>query len=162
MSQHSLRPNPGSRKRSRSLGRGDSSGHGSFSGHGGKGQTARSGGNIKAGFEGGQTPLIRRLPKLKGFKNPNRLPYQTVNVESFNDFEDGSTVDIVVLYENRLISRKNRPVKILGNGELTKKLTIKADACSVSAKQKIEAKGGEVLLPTLPATKAPGKIKQDV
>lgn len=158
ISQHSLKPNPGSRKRSRSLGRGDSSGHGSFSGHGGKGQTARSGGNIKAGFEGGQTPLIRRLPKLKGFKNPNRLPFQTINVESLNDFEDGSTVDIVALYENRLISRKNRPVKILGNGELTKKLTVKADACSGSAKQKIEAKGGEILLPV----KTPSTIKQDV
>jgi large subunit ribosomal protein L15 len=147
ISQHSLKPNPGSRKRSRSFGRGDSSGHGSFSGHGGKGQTARSGGNIKSGFEGGQTPLIRRLPKLKGFKNPNRLPFQAVNVERLNDFEDGATVDIIALYENHLISRKNRPVKILGLGELTKKLTVKADACSESAKKKIEEKGGTILLP---------------
>lgn len=146
--QHTVQPNFGSRKRSRGRGRGDGSGRGSFSGRGGKGQTARSGGNIKAGFEGGQTPLLRRIPKLKGFKPPYHIPYQVVNVEMLNAFDEGATVDLVALYERNLISRKNRPVKILGDGELQKKLTVKADAISASAKQKIEAKGGSILLPT--------------
>lgn len=140
--QHTLRPNPGSRKSKRIRGRGDASGSGSFSGRGGKGQTARSGGNVKAGFEGGQTPLLRRIPKLKGFKNPNRAPYQVVNVERLNVFEDGAIVDLVALYDRKLINRKNRMIKILGDGELQKKLTVKAEACSVSAKKKIEEKGG--------------------
>lgn len=144
--QHTLRPNPGSRKKQRSRGRGDSSGRGSFSGAGAKGQKSRSGGRVKAGFEGGQTPLIRRMPKLKGFKSPNRLPYQTVNVSGLNTFDDGETIDIVKLYEGKLISRKDRPVKLLGDGELTKKLNVKVDGCSLSAKQKVEAKGGTVLL----------------
>lgn len=146
ITQHNLTPHPGSRKLKRIRGRGDSSGRGSFSGRGGKGQTARSGGGRKPGFEGGQTPLIRRLPKLKGFKNPNRLPFQTVNVESLDVFNDGDIVNIVSLYEKNLISKKNRPLKILGDGELNKKLIVKADACSAGAKQKIEAKGGTVVL----------------
>lgn len=144
--QHTLRPNPGSRKSKRIRGRGDSSGRGSFSGAGAKGQKSRSGGRVKAGFEGGQTPLIRRMPKLKGFKSPNRLPYQTVNVSGLNAFDDGETIDIVKLYEGKLISRKDRPVKLLGDGELTKKLNVKVDGCSLSAKQKVEAKGGTILL----------------
>lgn len=147
ISQHTIQPSPGSRKKMKSFGRGDGSGHGSYSGRGGKGQTARSGGDRKAGFEGGQTPLLRRIPKLKGFKNPNRVPYQALNVERLNVFNDGDQVNLVTLYEAKLISRKNRPVKILGNGELEKKLIVKIAACSSSAKQKIEAKGGQVLLP---------------
>lgn len=145
--QHTLKPNPGSRKQSRSRGRGDGSGHGSFSGRGGKGQTARSGGGEKPGFEGGQTPLHRRMPKLKGFKPPHQIRYQVVNVSRLNVFDEESMVDIIALYERNFISRKNRPVKILGDSELEKKLTVKVDACSASAKQKIEAKGGTVLLP---------------
>ncbi len=148
LKQHTLYPHSGSRLKSNDIGRGDGSGHGSFSGRGGKGQTARSGGNIKAGFEGGQTPLIRRLPKLKGFKNPNRVAFQTVNVSSLNAFDDGSTVDIIALYENKLISKKNRPVKLLGDGEVTKKLTVKVEAVSESARKKIEDKGGSIVLPT--------------
>ena len=159
--QHSLSPQPGSKRKKRIVGRGDSAGSGSFSGRGGKGQTARSGGYIKAGFEGGQTPLIRRLPKLKGFKNPGRLPFQTVNVERLNIFDDGAAVDIVALYENKLISRKNRPVKILGDGELSKKLTLKVDACSNSAKQKVEAKGGTVILPVTAPSAAPASQKTE-
>lgn len=147
MFQHTLKPNRGSRKKSRAIGRGDGSTRGSFSGHGGKGQTARSGGGRKPGFEGGQTPLLRRLPKLKGFKNPNRLPFTAVNVGDLNTFEDGTIVDLVALYDRRLISRKNRPVKILGDGELIKKLTLKVDAASASAKKKIEEKGGSLVLP---------------
>lgn len=144
ISQHTLRPNPGSRKQKRIHGRGDSSGRGSFSGRGAKGQKARSGGRVKSGFEGGQTPLIRRIPKLKGFKNPNKLSYQIVNVSKLNIFEDGEEVTIVKLYDVNLISRKDRPIKILGDGELTKKLMIKVDNCSKSAKEKIEAKGGTI------------------
>lgn len=148
MNQSTLRADKGSRKQKRIRGRGDGSGRGSFSGRGGKGQTARSGGNRKPGFEGGQTPLLRRIPKLRGFKNPNRTPFQVVNVAALDAFEDGSTVDLVQLFESGLISHKNQPVKILGDGELKKKLSVKVDACSASAKQKIEAKGGTVLLPT--------------
>lgn len=147
ISQHTLKPNKGSRKKIRILGRGDASGHGSYSTRGGKGQTARSGGNRKPGFEGGQTPLIRRLPKLKGFNNPNRVPYQIVNVEKLEAFKDGDTVDLVALYDAQFISSKNKPIKILGDGEITKKLTVKVDACSASAKEKIESKGGSVALP---------------
>lgn len=158
INQHSLSAQPGSRKKEVSFGRGDSSGHGSTSGRGGKGQTARSGGDRKPGFEGGQTPFIRRIPKLKGFKNPNRLPFQTVNLEKLNAFSDGAVVDIVKLYENKFISKKNRPIKILGSGELTKKLTVKADAFSESAKKQIEAKGGSILLPV----QRTGNIKKDV
>lgn len=146
INQHSLKPNFGARKKSRAIGRGDGSGRGSFSGHGGKGQTARSGGNLKPGFEGGQTPLIRRLPKLKGFKNCTRIDYQIANVSILNAFNDGDNVDLVALYENGLISKKNKPVKILGDGELTKKINLRIDACSKQAKEKIEKRGGTVVL----------------
>lgn len=144
LSQHTVKPARGSRKKYKTYGRGDSSGRGSYSGRGQKGQLARSGGRRRPGFEGGQTPLIRRMPKLKGFKNPNRLPFQVVNVAALNLFEDGATVDLVKLFEADLISRKNRPVKILGDGELTKKLAVKVDAVSKEAKKKIEEKGGTV------------------
>lgn len=147
--QHTLRPNQGSRKGKRRFGRGDSSGRGSYSGRGAKGQKARSGGRVRPGFEGGQTPLLRRIPKLKGFKNPNRIPFQVVNVDGLNVFDENTTVDLVALFEQGLISKKNRPVKILGDGELEKKLIVKIDACSESAKKKIEAKGGQVVLPVV-------------
>lgn len=147
LTQNILKPHPGSRKKKNIYGRGDSSGHGSFSGRGGKGQTARSGGKRRPGFEGGQTPLIRRMPKLKGFKNPKRIMYQTINVSALNCFDDGSTIDLVQLYEADLLSRKDRPIKILGDGTLGKKLAVKVDACSKSAKKKIEEKGGTLLLP---------------
>lgn len=147
LGQHTLKPNPGSRKHSRSRGRGDGSGRGSFCGRGGKGQTARSGGGEKPGFEGGQTPLLRRMPKLKGFKPPHHITFQAINVSQLNAFDEGSTVDLIALYEKNIISRKNRPVKLLGDGEVEKKLNVKVDAASASAKQKIEAKGGSVLLP---------------
>lgn len=150
ISLHSLKPAHGSIKKKRIRGRGDGSGRGSFSGRGCKGQLARSGGGVKPGFEGGQTPLIRRIPKLKGFKNPNRLPYQVVNLERLNVFDDGATIDIVALYERGLISKKNLPIKILGDGELSKKLTVKADACSASAKKKIEEKGGSLQVASQP------------
>lgn len=146
LSQNTLRPNPGSRRKKRNLGRGDASGLGSYSTRGVKGQNARSGGGTKPGFEGGQTPLIRRLPKLKGFTNVNRISYQIVNVDRLNVFDDGATIDIVALFERNIISKKSLPLKVLGNGELSKKFTVKADAVSAEAKKKIEDKGGSVVL----------------
>lgn len=146
-SHHTIKANAGARRKSRALGRGDGSGAGSYSGHGGKGQTARSGGKLRAQFEGGQTPLIRRMPKLKGFKNVNRINYNAVNVEDLEAFDAGSTVTIIELYERKLVAHKSRPVKILGDGELTKKLTVKVDATSASARKKIEAAGGSLVIP---------------
>ncbi|PIQ78251.1 50S ribosomal protein L15 [Candidatus Peregrinibacteria bacterium CG11_big_fil_rev_8_21_14_0_20_46_8] len=149
MTQHTLRSNPGARKQKRIRGRGDGSGRGSFSGRGVKGQHSRTGSSKKPGFEGGQIPLHMRMPKLRGFKNPNKLTYQAVNVEKLNRFEDGDEVNLVALYETKLISKKDRPVVILGGGELTKKLTVHTDRIAKSAKEKIEAKGGKVVLPQI-------------
>lgn len=144
LTQHALTSASGSRKKKRIHGRGDSSGRGSYSGRGQKGQLSRSGGRRRPGFEGGQTPLIRRMPKLKGFKNPNRVSYQIVNIGELNQFEDGAMVDLVSLYEYHLIRNKRLPVKVLGDGKLEKKLNIKVDAISKRAKQIIEEKGGTV------------------
>lgn len=160
---HTLKPQTGAHRFSRASGRGDASGRGSYSGRGAKGQKSRSGGRVKQGFEGGQTPLLRRLPKLKGFNNPNRIPFQVVNVADLNVFDEGMTVDLISLYEQKLVSRKNLPVKILGGGEVQKKLTVKVDACSASAKQKIEAKNGTIVLSggsqKTVASKAPSEAK---
>ena len=139
-----LHSNPGARKKRKTVGRGNASGHGSSSTRGGKGQTARTGSGYKPGFEGGQTPFYRRMPKLKGFNNPNHISFQAVNVEALNIFENGDEVDIVKLFEKKLISSKNKPLKILGDGELTKKLHVKADRFSKSAKQKIEKIEGKI------------------
>ncbi len=131
-----------SRKR---VGRGNGSGLGTYSGKGMKGQTARAGGRRRPGFEGGQTPLLRKMPKLKGFKNPNRVEHQAVNVGDLNIFEDGTTVDFKLLLEKNLISKKTKPVKLLGGkGELEKKLTIIVDQASKEAIKKVEAKKGTV------------------
>jgi len=146
ITQHTLRTNDGARKKKRIKGRGDGSGRGSFSGRGCKGQHSRSGSSVSPGFEGGQVPLHMRMPKLKGFNNPNKQTYQPVNLEKLNRFEDGVVVDIVALYEHKLISKKNRPIVILGGGVLTKKLTVKVDRIGVSARAKIEEKGGTVML----------------
>lgn len=147
ITQHTLKPKPGSKILRRRRGRGDSSGRGSTSSRGAKGQSARSGGKVKPGFEGGQTPLIRRLPKLRGFKNPNRISYQVLNVGDLNVFGDGENIDIIALYEKGLISKKKFPVKLLGDGELQKKLIVKIDACSKKAKEQIEKKGGSLQVP---------------
>lgn len=133
-----LKSNRGARKKKKTVGRGNASGHGSSSTRGGKGQTARSGSGYKPGFEGGQTPLYRKMPKLKGFNNINHITYQVVNVGDLNVFEDGEEVNVIRLFEKKLISKKNKPVKILGEGELKKKLSIKVDRVSSSAKEKIE------------------------
>ncbi|HTV43614.1 MAG TPA: 50S ribosomal protein L15 [Candidatus Sulfotelmatobacter sp.] len=142
MRLHDLKPRPGARHRRKRLGQGESSGHGKTSGRGGKGQTARSGSSIRIGFEGGQMPLIRRIPK-RGFNNARfTTQYLAVNVGDLNQFEDGATVDETALRAIGLANGRAAGIKILGNGELSKKLTVTASAFSASAKSKIEAKGG--------------------
>lgn len=142
MRLHDLKPRPGARHRRKRLGQGESSGHGKTSGRGGKGQTARSGSSIRPGFEGGQMPLIRRIPK-RGFNNARHtVEYIPVNLESLNSFENGARVDETALRSLGLANGTLRRIKILGSGEITKKLTVIAHAFSASAKAKIEAKGG--------------------
>jgi large subunit ribosomal protein L15 len=142
MRLHNLKPRPGAKHRRKRLGQGESSGHGKTSGRGGKGQTARSGSSIRIGFEGGQMPLIRRIPK-RGFNNVRHgTRYLAVNLESLNRFDDGARVDEAALRSVGLANGRAHGVKILGNGELTKKLTVNVHAFSASAKAKIEAKGG--------------------
>jgi large subunit ribosomal protein L15 len=124
------------------LGQGEATGHGKTSGRGGKGQTARSGSSIRIGFEGGQMPLIRRIPK-RGFNNARHATrYLPVNLESLNRFADGARVDEAALRGAGLANGRAAGIKILGDGELTRKLTVSAHAFSASAKAKIEAKGG--------------------
>lgn len=138
---------PNIKKKRKTIGRGNGSGHGTFSGRGCKGQKARTGGKIRAGFEGGQTPYIRRIPKLRGFNNPNHIQYQTVNTGSLNIFEEGATVDAAALKEKNLIAKKLQPVKLLvGKGDLTKKLTIKVDKASQEAMKIVEAAKGKIEL----------------
>jgi large subunit ribosomal protein L15 len=142
MRLHDLKPRPGAKHRRKRLGQGESSGHGKTSGRGGKGQTARSGSSIRIGFEGGQMPLIRRIPK-RGFNNRRfGTRYIPVNVESLNAFDDGARVDLTALRSAGLANGPGDGVKILGDGELTKKLTVAVHAFSASARAKIEAKGG--------------------
>lgn len=142
MKLHELSPAPGSRREARRVGRGIGSGLGKTSGKGHKGQNARSGGGVRPGFEGGQMPLYRRLPK-RGFTNIFRKEFATVNLEALNRFEDGTEVTPELLYGERVVKRTGDGVKILGGGELTKKLTVRAQAFTQSAREKIEAAGGK-------------------
>ncbi|MGC3988189.1 MAG: 50S ribosomal protein L15 [Chthoniobacteraceae bacterium] len=145
MNLHTLKPRPGAKHRTKRLGQGESSGKGKTSGKGHKGQKARSGGSIRLGFEGGQMPLIRRIPK-RGFNNTLfKIRYAVVNLADLNEFEDGAEVNEVALLEKKLIRGKYDGVKILGNGELTKKLSITADKVSAAAREKIEKAGGSVV-----------------
>lgn len=141
MKLHELQYTEGSRKNRKRVGRGTSSGTGKTSGRGQKGQGARSGGGKKPGFEGGQTPLFMRLPK-RGFTNFNRTEYAIVNVEQLNAFEDGSVVDVKALMDAGLVKKELDGIKVLGNGEISKKLTVKANKFSKSAAKAIEAAGG--------------------
>jgi large subunit ribosomal protein L15 len=142
MRLHDLKPRPGAKHRRKRLGQGESSGRGKTSGRGGKGQTARSGSSIRIGFEGGQMPLIRRIPK-RGFNNKrHETRYLPVNLDSLNQFDDGAKVDAAALQGAGLANGRPEEIKILGNGELTKKLSVSAHAFSASARTKIEAKGG--------------------
>lgn len=139
-----LKPAKDSIKKEKRVGRGEGSGHGKTSGRGNKGQLARSGGNTRLGFEGGQMPLHRRVPHLKGFKNTRKVEFNIVNVEELNRFDDGIVVDFRLLEESGLIRKKGNPLKILGDGELTRKLTVRANYFSKIAKDKIEKAGGKV------------------
>jgi large subunit ribosomal protein L15 len=146
MNLHTLKPRPGSKHRVKRLGCGESSGHGKTSGNGHKGQKARSGGSIRLGFEGGQMPLLRRMPK-RGFNNANfKTRYAIVNLDTLNAFDDGATVNEESLLEAGVIRRPYDKVKILGSGELKKKLSITADHASESAKAAIEKAGGSLTI----------------
>ena len=142
MQIHDLSPVKGSTHVDKRKGRGHGTGNGKIAGRGHKGQKARSGGGVRIGFEGGQMPLARRIPK-RGFHNIFAKPLESVNVSALNQFEDGAVVDAQALLESRVLSKCVYGVKILGNGEITKKLTVKANAFSESAKAKIEAAGGK-------------------
>ncbi len=144
MKLHELSPNEGAVKSKKRVGRGIGSGLGKTSGKGHKGQNARSGGGVRPGFEGGQLPLFRRLSK-RGFNNYNfRTVYAVVNVGDLERFEDGTTVTIEMLKESGLVNKELDGIKILGNGKLTKKLTVKANKFSNTAKEKIESVGGKI------------------
>ena len=143
MKLHELRPAEGARKSPKRLGRGTGSGIGKTSGKGQKGQTSRSGGGVRPGFEGGQMPLYRRVPK-RGFTNIFAKRYEVINVDTLNMFENGTVVTPELLIENGIISKVYDGVKILGNGELEKNLTVKATKFSKTAAEKIEAAGGKV------------------
>ena len=146
MRLHNLKPRPGAKHRVKRLGIGESSGHGKTSGKGHKGQKARSGGSIRLGFEGGQMPLIRRLPK-RGFNNARfHKTYAVVNLTDLNAFDAGSTVTEQLLRDRKLVRGNGAGVKILANGELKHALTIEADKVSAAARQKIEGAGGTVTL----------------
>jgi len=145
-----LRPAPGSNKKRKRVGRGDGSGHGKTSGRGHKGQGARSGGNVQPGFEGGQMPLQRRLPK-RGFHNPFRIEMAVVNVAQLEGLPTGSEATPETLALQGLINGKKRQVKILGEGSLSKALTVRAHGFSAKAKEKIEAAGGKAELIVLHA-----------
>ena len=142
MKLHELSPAEGSAKSAYRKGRGAGSGNGKTAGKGHKGQNARSGGGVRPGFEGGQIPLYRRLPK-RGFKNRFAKIYAIVNVSDLNRFNDGDTVDLAALLECGLVGKELDGLKILGNGDVTKKLTVKAKIFSAAAKEKIEAAGGK-------------------
>lgn len=140
MKLNELKPAEGSRQVRNRVGRGTSSGNGKTAGRGQKGQKAR--GKVRLGFEGGQMPLFRRMPK-RGFKNINRVEYAVVNIEKLNKFEDGTEVTPTLLVESGIVKNEKDGIKILGNGELKKKLTVKANKFSASAKRAIEAAGGQ-------------------
>ena len=139
---HELSPAEGSKKDVKRVGRGHGSGWGKTSGKGHKGQNARSGGGVRPGFEGGQMPLARRIPK-RGFNNIFAAKMAAVNVSSLEIFKEGTEVDAELLLASGLVKNIDNGVKILGNGEITKNLTVKADAFSASAKEKIEKAGGK-------------------
>ena len=143
MNLHELKPTPGSTKKRKRVGRGMSSGNGKTAGRGHNGQNSRSGASLPIDFEGGQTPFYKRLRKV-GFKNPHRKTYAIVNLDSLNRYEDGATVDPETLIKDRLVRKTLSGVKNLGNGNLEKKLTVKANKFTASAEEKIKAAGGTI------------------
>lgn len=150
MRLHNLKPRPGAKHRRTRLGQGDRSGKGGTSGRGGKGQTARSGGSVRLGFEGGQMPLYRRIPK-RGFNNKEFGTHRAiVNVEQLNVFDDGAVVTVELLLERGVLKKMLDGLTVLGDGELTKKLTVKASRFSASAQEKIVKAGGQCEVVPLP------------
>ena len=143
MKLNELKPNEGSRRNRKRVGRGTSSGYGKTAGRGQKGQLARTGGKTRLGFEGGQMPLFRRMPK-RGFKNVNRKEYAIINLNDLNRFDDGSKVTIDTLKSSGLVKKELAGVKLLANGELKVKLTVKVNKASEAAKKAVEAAGGTV------------------
>ncbi|MFD0829705.1 50S ribosomal protein L15 [Neobacillus sp. M.A.Huq-85] len=143
MKLHELKPAEGSRKERKRLGRGIGSGQGKTAGKGHKGQNARSGGGVRLGFEGGQTPLFRRLPK-RGFTNFSRKEFAVVNLDALNRFEEGTEVTPELLIESGVVKNERAGIKILAKGNVEKKLTVKAHKFSSAAKEAIEAAGGNV------------------
>lgn len=141
MKLHELKPSVGSRKTRNRVGRGIGSGNGKTAGRGTKGQNSRSGGGVRPGFEGGQMPIFRRLPK-RGFTNPNRVEYAIVNLDTLNRFEDGTEVTPELLVETGIVKNEKGGIKILGNGKLETKVSVKANKFSTTAKEAIEAAGG--------------------
>lgn len=144
MRQNELSPAPGSKKKRKRVGRGNGSGHGTYSGRGSKGQKSRSGFKMKPGFEGGQLPLIRRLPRKRGFTNIFRVEYSVVNLDKLSLFEVGSEVTPERLLAAGVVKSLRYPVKILAGGDISYPLSVKADKFSAAAKAKIEAAGGTV------------------
>lgn len=144
MRQNELSPAPGSKKERKRVGRGNGSGHGTYSGRGSKGQKSRSGFSLKPGFEGGQLPLIRRLPRKRGFTNIFRVEYNIVNLDKLSLFEAGSEVTPERLLAAGVVKSLRHPVKILAGGDISHPLSVKADKFSAAARAKIEAAGGTV------------------
>lgn len=142
MREHELSRPKGLQTSAKRVGRGHGSGRGTTAGHGTKGQKSRSGVTIRPGFEGGQLPIVKRLPEQRGFRNPFRVEFQVVNVESLDRFEAGATVDLAALYEAGLVKSNRKPVKVLGEGELTKAVHVTAHKFSAAATEKITAAGG--------------------
>ncbi len=143
MQANQLRPAKGARHARKRVGRGNASGHGTYSTRGAKGQKARN--KVPRWFEGGQTPLLRRLPRKRGFTNPFRVEYAPVNLRDLNRFDDGAEVTVEALKDAGILSTTRKPVKILGTGDLDKKLTVRAQKFSMAAREKIEAAGGTVV-----------------
>ena len=142
MREHELTPSKGARHKRKRLGRGLGSGKGAFAGKGQKGQKSRSGVRIRPGFEGGQLPIIKRLPRQRGFRNRFRVEYQVVNIQSLDRFEDGAEVTPMDLLRSGLVRNLKTPIKVLGQGEVGKALKVKATKFSATAKDKIAAAGG--------------------
>lgn len=142
MKLHDLAPPPGAHRKRRRIGRGLGSGRGTTAGKGTKGQKARSGGGVSPKFEGGQLPLVKKLPYRRGFNNVNRVEYQGVNLRDLKAFDAGATVDVAALIGVGLVKNERERVKILGNGDLDRALTVTAHRFSASAREKIEAAGG--------------------
>jgi len=141
--QDNLSPPPGSKHARKRVGRGDGSGHGTYSGRGSKGQKSRSGYKMRPGFEGGQLPLIKRLPRKRGFVNIFRIEYNIVNIDKLNIFESGSEVTPEKLLAAGLVKSLRKPIKILANGDVSQPFVVKANKFSAAAKAKIEAAGGK-------------------